>query len=465
MSAVGYDMAVAVVHSDVEDARLWAWAYFPFVASVLARVRIVVVRGLGRAAAATDGNSIYVDADKFQRYTAPERRGTIMHEVLHVALRDLQRRGSRDQWLWNIAADAVNDEILEEAGVRLPPGVARVSDFGDVGARPGISKEELYDLLTSAHRNVTGVLGDLREDLQGVGAGGAPQAPEGEGGGKSGGEKSPGQPGEGGEKSGGEGEESKESPGQPGGGRAGEPGPGAQVEVVGVVQEGEPALARGDEAAWAEAVAAAAAAQAQMRRAGRIPGGLDREVSAVLQPKVDWREVLRVALREGYGRTVRQDWRRESRRVPGLPGVRRFSPPRAWVLVDTSGSIAQEEYDQFMAEIAGMARGVDGVYVVFWDAKVEGIEDYRRGRPLPKGKGGGGTVVRPALEEVLRRMRYGDVVVILSDFDISDAGDPETERLAGEVARRAGVAAAATVDRNPPAGWGWRTVRVEVAGA
>jgi predicted metal-dependent peptidase len=201
-----------------------------------------------------------------------------------------------------------------------------------------------------------------------------------------------------------------------------------------------------------------------MRRAGKIPGGLDREVSAVLRPAVNWREVLRVALREGYGRTVRQDWRRESRRVPGLPGARRFSPPRAWVLVDTSGSIAQEEYDQFMAEVSAVTRAIDGVCVVFWDATVQGVEEYRRGRPLPTGKGGGGTVVRPALEEVTRRMHYGDVVMILSDFEISDANEPETVRLAREVARRAGAAVAATVDRNPPAEWGWRTVRVEVAG-
>ena len=62
-------------------------------------------------------------------------------------------------------------------------------------------------------------------------------------------------------------------------------------------------------------------------------------------------------------------------------------------------------------------------------------------------------------------MYYGDVIVMLSDFEISDAEEPDVVRLAREVARRAGVAVAATVDRNPPAGWGWRVVRVEVAGA
>jgi len=445
---MGDEVAVAVVRSDVADARIWAWAHFPFIASILARVRVVAVRGLGVgkniiAPAATDGNSIYVDIDVFPKLNPAERRGTLMHEVLHLALRDVSRRGSRDPEDWNVAADAVNNDILEGVGVRLPPGVFRLSALRRiVGAQPGISKEELYDLLAGATQKIgAGVLGDLREDLRGAGAG------DGEGG-----EKSPGQ-------------SAGESGERPGGEKAGEPGAGARVEVVGVVQEGEPALARGDEGAWTEAVAAAAAAHARMRRAGQSPGGLDREISAVLQPKVDWRELLRVALREGYGRTVVQDWRRESRRVPGLPGVRRFSRPRAWVLVDTSGSISQEEYDQFMAEVSAVARSADGVHVVFWDAAVRGVEEHRSGRPLPAGRGGGGTVVRPALEEVVRRMRYGDVVVVLSDFEISDALDPETERLAGEVARRAGVAVAATVDKNPPAKWGWWAVRVEAAGA
>jgi len=437
------EVAVAAVRSAAEEARLWAWARFPFIASILARVRIVAVRRLAAggmvAPAATDGNNIYVDVDIFPKLDSAERRGTLMHETLHIALHDLQRCGSRDPHVWNLAADAVNNEILEGAGVRLPPGVITMSDLrGVVDIQPGISKEELYDLLARAATQIgAGGSGDLREDLRGVGAG------EGEG-----------------KESG-----SKTSQGQSGGeerGKAGGSGSGDRVEVVGVAQEGEPGLARGDEDAWAEAVAAAAAAQAQMRRAGKTPGGLDREISIVLRPAVNWRELLRVALREGYGRTVMQDWRRESRRVPGLPGVRRFSQPHAWVLVDTSGSITQEEYDQFMAEMYAVARAVDGVHVVFWDAEVQAVEEYRPARPLPVGKGGGGTVVRPALEEVARRMHYGDVVVILSDFEISDVSEPEAVRLAREVARRAGVAVAATVDLNPPAGWGWRAVRVEV---
>ncbi|MFP3138053.1 MAG: VWA-like domain-containing protein [Nitrososphaeria archaeon] len=426
------DAAIMAVRSAVEEARLWAWMRFPFVASILARVRIIAVRGLGTPAA-VDGDNLYVDVDEFPRYTTPERRGVLMHEALHLALRDLPRRGSRDSRIWDIVADAVNNEILEEAGVHLPPGAITLSDLDNLDVQPGIFKEELYDLLARAHWNAADGSGDLREDLRGVSAG---------------------------EDEGKEGSEGKASQGQSGDRKAG--GPSARVEVVEVVQEGEPSLARGDEVAWADAVASAAVVQAQMRRAGRAPGWLEREVSAVLRPKVDWRVVLRTALREGYGRTLVQDWRRESRRVPGLPSVRWFSRPRTWVLVDVSGSITQEEYDRFMAEVSAIARGVDGVYVVFWDAAVQGIEVYRRGRPLLTGRGGGGTVVRPALEEVARRMRYGDVVIVLSDFEISDAEDPKTVRLAREVARRAGAAVAATVHLNPPARWGWRTVRVEV---
>jgi hypothetical protein len=98
--------------------------------------------------------------------------------------------------------------------------------------------------------------------------------------------------------------------------------------------------------------------------------------------------------------------------------------------------------------------------LVAWDAEVKGIWKDHRGMRMHI-TGGGGTIIRPALELVKREMRPNDVVAVLSDFELSDYDSDETAALARAVKARAAVAIAATVDQNPPASWGWRTVRVQ----
>jgi len=97
--------------------------------------------------------------------------------------------------------------------------------------------------------------------------------------------------------------------------------------------------------------------------------------------------------------------------------------------------------------------------LVAWDAEVKGVWKYHRGMRMHI-EGGGGTIIHPALELVKGKMQPGDIVAVLSDFELSDYDSSETADLARAVKARAAVAIAATVNRNPPA-WGWRTVRVQ----
>jgi len=209
------------------------------------------------------------------------------------------------------------------------------------------------------------------------------------------------------------------------------------------------------EEAWKRALARAHAAQA-----GTAPGVLEREISQLLKSKVPWRNILRQALRDGYGRGIVQSWKRLNRRVPELPGARRLTTPRTWVLVDASGSIDDKVFDQFMAEVVAAARAAGEITVVAWDAEVKGVWKYHRGMKM-KITGGGGTVIRPALTLVKEKMQPGDIVAVLSDFELSDYDSQETAALARAVKARAAVAIAATVGQAPPPTWGWRTVRVQ----
>ncbi|MFP3208266.1 MAG: VWA-like domain-containing protein [Nitrososphaeria archaeon] len=446
-------------------ARAALWRLFPFVASILARIRIVAVRGL-QFPAGVNATTLVIDVDQTSQMSDAELVGLLAHETLHLAFRDVVRRGDRVPMAWNVAADAINNEILSSY-VKLPEGAVRMRLLADaLGERipEGISKEQLYDKLLkkakakAASRPQWGDLGAPSESQMQQGGGQQAQPPQ------QAQQGSQPQPGAGSGKKGKKQGQGPQPPAGAGGQRRQKGGGGAASsaptpQVVGVIQEGDPSLRDEDEErreeAWRRALARARAAQA-----GTAPGALEREISQLLKSRVPWRNLLRQALRDGYGRGIVQSWKRLNRRVPELPGARRLTTPRAWVLVDASGSIDDKTFDQFMAEVVAAARAAGDVILVAWDAEVKGVWKYHRGMKM-KITGGGGTVIRPALELVKEKMQPNDVVAVLSDFELSDYDSGETAALARAVKARAAVAIAATVDRNPPASWGWRTVRVQ----
>jgi hypothetical protein len=55
-------------------------------------------------------------------------------------------------------------------------------------------------------------------------------------------------------------------------------------------------------------------------------------------------------------------------------------------------------------------------------------------------RGGGGTVIAPALRKVFSLMNPGDAVIVLTDGDIFDAGSEETKQLFRKVSAKAGFA-------------------------
>lgn len=62
--------------------------------------------------AATDGQSIFVNPDRWTLLTDAQRKTVICHELLHAALLHVSRRQDRDPKLWNVAADVVVNGIL-----------------------------------------------------------------------------------------------------------------------------------------------------------------------------------------------------------------------------------------------------------------------------------------------------------------------------------------------------------------
>jgi len=110
---------------------------------------------------------------------------------------------------------------------------------------------------------------------------------------------------------------------------------------------------------------------------GNVPGHLVDAVEALSTPIVRWEEVLKLLLGKYVGGR-RNTFSRTNRRIQqfGVKGVSHHAAGDVVVVVDTSGSIGQDELQQFFAEIERMCSR-SRVHLLQWDY---GFQDYRRYR-------------------------------------------------------------------------------------
>lgn len=92
--------------------------------------------------AATDGRSVIFNPNFVDSLRDAELDAVLLHELLHAALLHCSRRGERDAFLWNIAADIVVNGILrKEHGLSLPKGACIEPDLEQYEV------EEVYALI------------------------------------------------------------------------------------------------------------------------------------------------------------------------------------------------------------------------------------------------------------------------------------------------------------------------------
>lgn len=71
--------------------------------------------------ACTDGITIKYNPTWFLELTRGARVGLMLHEVLHVAFKHVERTGKRTAYRANVAADHVVNNVVDEANIELPP--------------------------------------------------------------------------------------------------------------------------------------------------------------------------------------------------------------------------------------------------------------------------------------------------------------------------------------------------------
>jgi len=166
-------------------------------------------------------------------------------------------------------------------------------------------------------------------------------------------------------------------------------------------------------------------ADAVRRTAGTAPAGWRRWAERVLEPTVDWRQVLAGAIRDAVawtGGAVDYTYRRPSRRSAALPGVAlpslRRPLPRVAVVVDTSGSMDADDLAAALGEITGVLRGVglrgNRVAVLTCDAAVHTVRRVTAAEQVEL-VGGGGTDLAVGIRAALELPDRPEVVVVLTD--------------------------------------------------
>jgi predicted metal-dependent peptidase len=204
----------------------------------------------------------------------------------------------------------------------------------------------------------------------------------------------------------------------------------------------------------------AEAMRAHQCNRGDLPAGWRRWADQVLEPAVDWRRVLAGAVREAVAwaaGAVDYTYRRPSRRTAALRGVvlpsLRRPLPIVAIVIDTSGSVGEDDLAEALAEVTGVLRevGVGGnrVTVLACDADVQTASRVTSAQEVELA-GGGGTDMRVGIRSALALPERPGVVIVLTDGYTPWPEEPSSARL---------IAALIGTDAPAPPAW-VETVRV-----
>jgi predicted metal-dependent peptidase len=159
--------------------------------------------------------------------------------------------------------------------------------------------------------------------------------------------------------------------------------------------------------------------------AGRMGAKVPRAIGEMLEPQVDWKEVLRDFVTSSSRGTDEFTWRKFNKRMMAnelyMPSVENETVGELVVAIDTSGSIGSKELTEFATELASICDAVSPskVRVLWWDTQVHGEQEfednYQNIGGLLKPLGGGGTHVSCVSEYISANKISAEGVIIFTD--------------------------------------------------
>jgi predicted metal-dependent peptidase len=332
----------------------------PFIGALVMHLPLEPADPAWCATIATDVRALYYNPAYIAGLTLEQVQFVLAHEAMHCALAHFARRSHRARRRWDVACDHAVNWLLAEDGLETPPGALLQPGYR------GLSAEEIYPLVpadtveTPLDRHLYG------EIVVGEAAPPASAA--------------------------------------------------ARTESPGVLTAGvEAELAR----RWLGRLAFAGL---QARRAGRLASSWLRLIDELIQPHLPWRQLLARYVMH----MTRDDYsfQRPSRRE-GDALLPRLSSGEVdlHIVLDTSGSIRNDELAQFVAEVDALKGQVSArVTVHACDERLDsrGPWCFQPWEPLSLPRelgGGGGTRFGPVFDWLAGQGSRPDLLVYFTDAE------------------------------------------------
>ena len=308
-------------------ARVGLLLRHPFFGNLATRMKMVEASDWC-STLATDGRNFYYNLGFVNKLTPKEAEFGFAHEVLHNVFDHMGRRESRDPQLSNIAADFAANQILKDERIGTVPSFIKI--FQDDKYR-GWSYEQIYqDLYDKAEKIDLSQLGELLDEhLDGEGDDGDGEGEDGDNEGKG---------------------------------------------------KGRPKLTAEEKKQIRDEIKEAMVAAAQSAGAGKVPAGIARMIKDFTEPKMDWRQLLRMniqsILKSNF--SFARPNRKSQQCGAILPGMMNEETIDVSVAIDMSGSISDKMAKDFLSEVKGIMDEYKDFKLDIWcfDTDIYGYKQF-----------------------------------------------------------------------------------------
>ena len=366
----------------------------PFWGVIATRLKIIETNDAWNPTMATDGKHLYFNRKFTEALSDGNIQFVICHEILHCAFEHFLRLNGRKPAMWNMATDYAINWMLKRDGVGEPPGPIPEIKLGAPGSENGILLDEKYKDMT-AEQIYDKLIQDKAKERNSLDT--HIYVSDGDGSGQGRGE-----------------------------------GGGDTVTVPTL----SPAEAKEVRDSMREALIEAVKSHSD-RNAGNVPGEISRMVRELLEPKINWRDLIANTIQStaksdlSFIRPSRKSWSNDCGAI--LPGRIPEETIRVACAIDVSGSISDKQVQDFLSEIRGIMSQYASFEVTLWsfDTRCGALAKFNENNQdeldewVPEG--GGGTQISANWDFMKKNEIEADALIVFTDLEDSSQNtvDPD----------------------------------------